>query len=51
MVVPFARFGCRSRAAHVAVDTAASIIALLGALLLFERFRHTALRRDLLLAP
>jgi signal transduction histidine kinase len=49
-VAPFARFGYRSPAAHVAMDTAATIIALLGAFLLFERFRQTELRRDLLLA-
>jgi signal transduction histidine kinase len=50
MVAPFARFGYRSPAAHVAMDTAATIIAMLGAFLLFERFRQTELRRDLLLA-
>jgi signal transduction histidine kinase len=48
-VAPFARFGYRSPAAHVSMDTAATIIASLGAFLLFERFRRTALRRDLLL--
>jgi signal transduction histidine kinase len=49
-VAPFVRFGYRSPAAHVAIDTAATIVALLAAFLLFERFRQTALRRDLLLA-
>jgi signal transduction histidine kinase len=49
-VAPFARFGYRSPAAHVAMDTAATIIASLAAFLLFERFRQTELRRDLLLA-
>jgi hypothetical protein len=49
-VAPFIRFGYRSPAAHVAIDTAATIIALLAAFLLLERFRQTALRRDLLLA-
>jgi signal transduction histidine kinase len=49
-VAPFVRFAYRSPAAHVALDTAAAIIALLAAFLLFERFRQTALRRDLLLA-
>jgi signal transduction histidine kinase len=48
-VAPFVRFAYRSPAAHVAIDTAATIIALLAAFLLFERFRQTALRRDLLL--
>jgi signal transduction histidine kinase len=49
-VAPFIRFGYRSPAAHVAIDTAATIIALLAAFLLLERFRQTTLRRDLLLA-
>jgi signal transduction histidine kinase len=49
-VAPFVRFAYRSPAAHVAIDTAATIVALLAAFLLFERFRQTALRRDLLLA-
>ena len=48
-VAPFVRFAYRSPAAHVAIDTAATIIALLAAFLLFERFRQTGLRRDLLL--
>jgi signal transduction histidine kinase len=49
-VAPFVRFAYRSPAAHVAIDTTATITALLAAFLLYERFRQTALRRDLLLA-
>jgi signal transduction histidine kinase len=48
-VAPWARFAYRSPSAHVAIDTAATIIALLGAFLLLERFRQTGTRRDLLL--
>jgi signal transduction histidine kinase len=48
-VLPFVRFAYRSPEAHVAIDTAATVIALLGAFLLFQRFRRTAARGDLLL--
>jgi signal transduction histidine kinase len=48
-VAPWVRLAYRSPAAHVAIDTAATIIALLGAFLLLERFRQTGTRRDLLL--
>jgi signal transduction histidine kinase len=48
-VAPFLHVAYRSPAAHVAIDTAASVIAVLAAFLLLERFRQTALRRDLLL--
>jgi signal transduction histidine kinase len=46
---PGLRFAYRSASAHVAIDTAATIVALLAAFLLLERFRQTATRRDLLL--
>jgi signal transduction histidine kinase len=49
-VAPFVRFAYRSPSAHVAIDTAATITALLAAFLLYERYRQSALRRDLLLA-
>jgi signal transduction histidine kinase len=48
-VLPFIRLAYRSPEAHVAIDTAATVIALLGAFLLFQRFRRTAARGDLLL--
>jgi signal transduction histidine kinase len=48
-VAPGVRFAYRSPSAHVAIDTAATIIALLAAFLLLERFRQTGMRRDLLL--
>jgi signal transduction histidine kinase len=44
------RFAYRNLAAHVAIHTAAVVIALLAAVLLYERFRQTALAHDLLLA-
>jgi signal transduction histidine kinase len=49
-VGPFARLAYRSPAAHVAIDTAATVISVLAAFLLFERLRQTALRADLVLA-
>src|SRR6266536_2174727 len=49
-VGPFARLAYRSPPAHIALDTAATVISVLAAFLLFERLRQTALRADLMLA-
>ena len=47
--LPFVRFAYRSAATHVFIDTAATVIALLVSMLLVERYRRSALLRDLLL--
>jgi signal transduction histidine kinase len=46
---PFLHFAYRSSATHVFIDTAATVIALLAAILLVQRYRRSALLRDLLL--
>ena len=48
-VVPSIHFAYRSPATHVFIDTAATVIALLAAILLVQRYRRSALARDLLL--
>src|SRR3954452_4067870 len=48
-VAPFIHFGYRSAETHVFIDAVASVIALLGAVLLAERFRRSGLAGDLLL--
>jgi signal transduction histidine kinase len=48
-VLPSVQFAYRSPAAHVFIDTAATVIALLVAILLAQRYRRSALARDLLL--
>ena len=48
-VAPFLHFAYRSAATHVFIDTAATVIALLVAILLAQRYRRSALLRDLLL--
>jgi signal transduction histidine kinase len=48
-VLPFVRFAYRSAATHVFIDTAATVIALLVAILLAQRYRRSALLADLLL--
>jgi signal transduction histidine kinase len=47
--VPSVHFAYRSAATHVFIDTAATVIALLVAILLGQRFRRSILLRDLLL--
>jgi signal transduction histidine kinase len=49
-VLPSIHFAYRSPAAHVFIDTAATVIALLVAILLAQRYRRSALARDLLIA-
>jgi signal transduction histidine kinase len=49
IVAPFVHFGYRSAETHVFIDGAASVIALLGAVLLAHRFRRSGLLGDLLL--
>ena len=49
-VAPWVSFAYRSPGMHVAIETAATLIALLAALLVFGRFWRTAQRSDLLLA-
>jgi signal transduction histidine kinase len=49
ILAPFLRFAYRSPAAHVAIDSAASVIGLLAAYLLYDRLRRTGSRADLLL--
>jgi signal transduction histidine kinase len=46
--LPFVPFVVRSAGAHVAIDTAATVISTVAAVLLFQRFRRTGLSRDLL---
>jgi signal transduction histidine kinase len=48
-VAPFLHFAYRSAATHVFIDTAATVIALLVAILLLQRYRRSALPGDLLL--
>lgn len=48
-VLPFASFAYRSQGAHVAIETAASIIALLAALIVVGRFVRSHEQSDLLL--
>src|SRR3954452_1528776 len=48
-VAPFLHFAYRSAATHVFIDTAATVIALLVAVLLAQRYRRSAQLRDLLL--
>jgi signal transduction histidine kinase len=48
-VAPFLHFAYRSAATHVFIDTAATVIALLVAILLAQRYRRSALAGDLLL--
>ena len=47
---PFLRFAYRSETAHVAIETAAALVALLAAFLAFGRFRMGGRLGDLLLA-
>ena len=49
IVAPFLGFAYRSPAAHVAIDSAAAVIGLLAAYLLYDRLRRTGSRADLLL--
>jgi signal transduction histidine kinase len=49
IVAPFVHFGYRSAETHVFIDGTASVIALLGAVLLAHRFRRSGLLGDLLL--
>lgn len=49
-VLPFVSFAYRSKPLHAAIETAASLIALLAALLVVGRFRRSAAFSDLLLA-
>jgi signal transduction histidine kinase len=48
-LAPFVHFAYRSSATHLFIDTAATVIALLAAVLLLQRYRRSALPRDLLL--
>jgi signal transduction histidine kinase len=48
-VAPFLHFAYRSAATHVFIDSAATVIALLVAILLAQRFRRSGLAGDLLL--
>jgi signal transduction histidine kinase len=48
-VLPFVRFAYRSSLAHASIDTAATVISSIAAVLLFQRFRRTGVSRDLLL--
>jgi signal transduction histidine kinase len=48
-VAPFLHFAYRSVATHVFIDTAATVIAMLVAVLLAQRFRRSAVASDLLL--
>lgn len=48
-VLPGVDFAYRSRAMHVAIETAATLIGLLAAHLVYGRFKRSASRRDLLL--
>jgi diguanylate cyclase (GGDEF)-like protein len=47
--LPFVSFAYRNASAHVALDTAEAIIALVAAYLIFGRLRERSLRRDALL--
>ena len=49
IVAPFLRFAYRSPAAHVAIDSAATVVGLMAAYLLYDRLRRTGSRADLLL--
>jgi signal transduction histidine kinase len=49
VLAPFVHFAYRSSATHLFIDTAATVIALLAAVLLLQRYRRSALPRDLLL--
>jgi signal transduction histidine kinase len=49
IVAPFVHFGYRSAETHVFIDGAATVIALLGAVLLAHRLRRSGLVGDLLL--
>ena len=49
-LAPWVSFAYRSPGTHVAIETAATLIALLASLLVFGRFVRTAQRGDLLLA-
>jgi signal transduction histidine kinase len=49
-LAPWVSFAYRSPTTHVAIETAATLIAALAALLVFGRFVRTAQRADLLLA-
>ena len=46
---PFLRFAYRSPAAHVAIDSAATVVGLMAAYLLYNRLGRTGSRADLLL--
>jgi signal transduction histidine kinase len=48
-VLPFLRFAYRSPLAHASIDTAATVISAIAALLLLLRFRRTGAVRDLFL--
>jgi signal transduction histidine kinase len=48
-VLPFVRFAYRSSLAHNSIDTAATVISGIAAVLLFQRFRRTGMSRDLML--
>lgn len=49
-LLPFVYFAYRSRSTHVAIETAAALIALLASYLVFERFRRDTRLNNLLLA-
>jgi signal transduction histidine kinase len=49
VVLPFVRFAYRSPTTHVALETAATLIALLAAYLVFGRYRQSELASDLAL--
>ena len=49
VLAPFVPVGYRSRETHVFIDGTASVIVLLAAVLVAERFRRSALVGDLLL--
>ena len=49
-IAPWVSFAYRSPGMHVAIETAATLIALLAALLVFGRFGRTGQRSDILLA-
>ena len=48
-VLPFLRFAYRGQSLHVALETAAALIALIAAFLVFGRFRQSARLSDLAL--
>jgi signal transduction histidine kinase len=49
VVLPFVRFAYRSQSTHVALETAAALIAFLAAYLVFGRYRLSGLASDLAL--